>query len=330
MLRLPNFHFHIPATVAEAVALKAEHGPRASYVAGGTDLYPNMKRRQQEPHHVIQISHLEDLHAVREEDGRVRVGAGLTLTAVHQNERIARDYPALAEAAESVATPLLRNMGTLGGNLCLDTRCNYYDQSYEWRKGINFCMKKDGDICWVAKSSPKCLAVSSTDTAPVAVALGAEIEVTSSQGETRRIPAGDFFRNDGIDYMKKEHDELVTSLHLPAPNGWRSSYVKLRRRGSFDFPVLGVAVYIKRADSAAKDAPVEEARIVLGAVFSEPTIVHGAADALVGRPLTEETIEAAADAAFKIAKPMDNTDYLLSYRKEMVKPFTKRALRKVL
>src|SRR5262249_40852250 len=147
---------------------------------------------------------------------------------------------ALREAAQQVATPHLRNMGTIGGNLCLDTRCNYYDQNYEWRKAIDFCMKKDGETCWVATSSPKCLAVSSTDTAPSLVALGATVTLASADG-LRTIPVSALYRNDGIHYLTRKPTEILTSVHVPPLGGWRSTYWKLRRRGSFDFPVLSVA-----------------------------------------------------------------------------------------
>ena len=146
----------------------------------------------------------------------------------------------MSKAAELISTPLLRNMGSIGGNLLLDTRCNYYDQNYEWRKGINFCMKKDGEICWVAPSSPRCWAVQSSDSAPVMVAIGAKVKLISSSGE-RLLPAADLYNDDGIRYLNKRPDELLTEIHLPPTNGWRATYWKLRRRGSFDFPVLGVA-----------------------------------------------------------------------------------------
>ncbi|MGH7358369.1 MAG: FAD binding domain-containing protein, partial [Candidatus Rokuibacteriota bacterium] len=228
---------------------------------------------------------------------------------------------AVAHAAESVSTPLLRNMGTIGGNLLLDTRCNYYDQTYEWRKAIDFCMKRDGEICWVAPSSPRCWAVQSSDGVPVAVALGAEVTLASARG-SRRIPAAALYRNDGIDYLTKLPDELLVSYHLPAVNRWRASYHKLRRRDSFDFPVLGVAARLDVAD----DGTVTAARVVLGAVASYPMEISAAAEALVGKRLDETTIGAAADAAFRLAKPMDNTDFTLGWRKEMVRVYVQRAL----
>src|SRR2546430_5987103 len=161
-------------------------------------------------------------------------------------------YPVIASAARTISTPILRNMGTIGGNLLLDTRCNYYDQNYEWRKAINFCLKKDGDICWVAPGSSKCWAVQSSDLVPVMVAIGARFRLTSTLGE-RMIDAAAFYHDDGIDYLKKRPDELLADIHLPPADGWRASYQKLRRRGAFDFPVLGVAAYVRVGTGSDSD-----------------------------------------------------------------------------
>jgi 4-hydroxybenzoyl-CoA reductase subunit beta len=322
MLRLPRFRYLEPVTIEDAIRLRGENGPDTMFVAGGTDLYPNMKRRQQTPATVISLSALP---ALRRIEGNARtgltIGAGVTLTEIAAHPGIRAHWPAVAHAAEVVSTPLLRNMGTIGGNLLLDTRCNYYDQTYEWRKAIDFCMKRDGTICWVAPSSPRCWAVQSSDGVPVAVALGAEVTLASARG-TRRIPAAALYRNDGIQYLTKEPDELLVSYHLPAVNGWRASYVKLRRRDAFDFPVLGVAARVDVND----DGTVRAARVVLGAVASYPQDVPEAARALVGSRLEPEAIAAAADAAFRPAKPMDNTDFTLSWRKEMVRVYVQRAL----
>jgi 4-hydroxybenzoyl-CoA reductase subunit beta len=322
MLRLPRFTYLEPRTVEDALRLRAEAGPDAAFVAGGTDLYPNMKRRQQTPATVISIARIPELTRISgsPQEG-ITIGATVSLTVLSAHPVVRSHYRAVAHAAEVVSTPLLRNMGTIGGNLLLDTRCNYYDQTYEWRKAINFCMKRDGEICWVAPSSPRCWAVQSSDGVPVAVALGAQVTLASPRG-TRRLPAASLYRNDGIEYLSKEPDELLVSYHLPPVNGWRATYQKLRRRDSFDFPVLGVAARVDLAD----DGTVSAARIVLGAVASHPMEIAGAADALVGRQLDETTIGAAADAAFKPAKPMDNTDFTLGWRKEMVRVYVQRAL----
>src|SRR5215213_5449743 len=241
MMRLPKFTYRVPGKIADAVKMIADAGREGMFVAGGTDLYPNMKRRQQTPGTVISVTRLRELHEVRGDSSRgLIIGASVSLTQVCEHPVIRNQYPAVASAARLISTPLLRNMGTIGGNLLLDTRCNYYDQNYEWRKGINFCMKKDGDICWIAPSSPKCWAVQSSDLAPLMVALGARVRLVSS-GDDRLIDIADLYNNDGIDYLHKRPDELLTEIHLPPTNGTRAVYKKLRRRGSFDFPVLGVA-----------------------------------------------------------------------------------------
>jgi 4-hydroxybenzoyl-CoA reductase subunit beta len=222
---------------------------------------------------------------------------------------------------------LLRNMGTLGGNLCLDTRCNYYNQSYEWRKSIDFCMKKDGHICWVAPSSPRCWAVSSSDVAPVMVAIGAEYRLVGPQGE-RVVPAGRFYANDGINYLTKQPDEILVDVRLPRPNGWDAVYHKLRRRGSFDFPVLGVAAWIRweTGNGKRETRNVVDARIVLGGVASYPQEVPEAGAVLRNMILGADTIAAAAEAAYRPSKPMDNTDFDLSWRKQMTRVYVARAL----
>jgi 4-hydroxybenzoyl-CoA reductase subunit beta len=319
VLRLPSFRYLQPGSLAEAVKMKADAGPDGMYVAGGTDLYPNMKRRHQEPRTVISLMGLRELRAGA-------LSAGITLTDLARAEVPA----AVRRAAALVSTPLLRNMGTLGGNLCLDTRCNYYNQSYEWRKSIDFCMKKEGHICWVAPSSPRCWAVSSSDVAPVMVAIGAEYRLVGPQGE-RIVPAGRFYNNDGINYLTKQPDEILVDVRIPATNGWSAVYHKLRRRGSFDFPVLGVAAWVKRDTATGKreTGNVIDARIVLGGVASYPQEIPEAGAALAGKQLTDESIAAAAEAAYRPSKPMDNTDFDLSWRKQMTRVYVTRALEEI-
>src|SRR5438067_549903 len=267
MLRLPSFTYLQPRTVKDALAMKADAGPDGMYVAGGTDLYPNMKRRHQEPRTVISLMGVPELAECGVRNAECGIGPCVTLTALADHPTIRRDYAAVAHAAELVSTPLLRNMGTLGGNLCLDTRCNYYNQSYEWRKAIDFCMKKDGHICWVAPSSPRCWAVSSSDVAPVMVAVGADYVLVGPGGE-RVVPAARFYHNDGINYLTKQPDEVLAAVRLPPPDGGDAVYHKLRRRGSFDFPVLGVAAWVKW-----ERGRVGEARIALAGESSEDITV---------------------------------------------------------
>ena len=316
MLRLPIFSYLQPKTLQDALAMKRDAGPDGMFVAGGTDLYPNMKRRHQEPKTVISLMGIPELGRL---DGRI-VGPCVTLSQLSDSPTVRQSHPAIATAARLVSTPLLRNMGTLGGNLCLDTRCNYYNQSYEWRKSIDFCMKKDGHICWVAPSSPRCWAVSSSDVAPVMVAIGAEYRLVGPQGE-RVVPAGRFYHNDGINYLTKQPDEILVDVRLPAANGWDAVYHKLRRRGSFDFPVLGVAAWVQWNGNTVSDA-----RIVLGGVASYPQEIPEAAAALKGAPLSDDSMAAAAEAAYRPSKPMDNTDFDLSWRKQMTRVYVKRAL----
>lgn len=326
MMRLPYFRYLAPGSLAEAAAALADLGPDAAVVAGGTDLFPNMKRRQQTPGTVIGLRGLAALRARSSDPARgFTIGALTRLSAVEHDGAIAAAWPALARAASLVATPPLRNMGTLGGNLCLDTRCSYYDQTQEWRAAIGYCMKRDGETCWVAPSSPRCWAVSSSDTAPVLCALGAEVTLVSAAGE-RRIPVSELFADDGIQHLTRRPDEILSEVWVPAPAaGERSAYVKLRRRGSFDFPVLGVAV---RARLGAGGA-VELARIFVGGAGSRPQEARAAAELLTGRVLDEDTIREAAAAIAHIAKPMQNTDFTLSWRKSVASAYAARALREL-
>jgi len=326
MMRLPLFRYMAPKTVHEVAAILADHAPgEAMVLAGGTDLLPNMKRRQQTPKILVSLAHVGELHRAGNGNGMV-LGTGLTLSEIADDRRVKQHYGGLFQAASQIATPHLRNMGTLGGNICLDTRCNYYDQNYEWRQAIGFCMKKDGATCWVAPSSDRCLAVSSTDTAPMLIALGASVTLVSKKDGPREVALADLYRNDGIDYLTRRPDEVLTHVLLPPAAGWTSVYWKLRRRGSFDFPVLSVATAVK----LAKDAVVTDARLVLGAVASRPMDAADAAASLLGKSLKDDAvIAAAADLAYAHAKPMDNTDFVLHWRKRVVREFVTYALREL-
>jgi len=283
-----------------------------------------MKRRQQVPRTLLSLRNIDSLRAIQFGDSGTRLGACLTLSDIASDPRFRNGATALVQAAASVATPHIRNMATLGGNLCLDTRCNYYDQNYEWRKAINFCMKKDGVTCWVAPSSPKCMAVSSTDTAPALMALGARVRLVSVSGE-REIPLADLYNNDGMNYLHRKPDEILAEVVLDSLHGWRSTYWKLRRRGSFDFPVLSVAAAIRFDQRQI----IEDARIVIGSAASRPLVAGGAAAFLIGRALTNETILEAAAFAARIAKPLDNTDFDMSWRKKVTTEFVTYALREL-
>ena len=324
MLRLPPFSYIAARSATEAAEALATHGEAAMLVAGGTDLYPNMKRRQFEPRVLVGLRGIRDMHGVRGSAAvGLTIGSQTTLTAVATHADVRQAFPALATAAGLVSSPQLRNMGTLGGNVCVDTRCNYYNQSHQWRKAVGFCMKKDGDICLVAPGSPRCWAVSSSDTAPVLWSLGATVRLRSAAGE-RTIPIAALYRDDGIAYLSRQPDEVLTEIALPPVDGLRGEYLKLRRRGSFDFPVLGVAVALRMDGDTVRDG-----RIVLGAVASQPREATAAASLLGGQRLTPELIEQVADVAAKPSKPLDNTDYTHPYRKKMTRVFVARALRRI-
>lgn len=321
MMRLPAFTYRAPNSVGDAVAWLGESPADTMLVAGGTDLLPNMKRRQQTPKTVIGLKGVRELVGIEQRGSVISIGAGTTLTAIVNDPILRERCLGLWQSAAQIATPHLRNMGTLGGNLCLDTRCTYYDQTEDWRKAIGYCMKKDGSTCWVATSSKRCLAVSSTDTAPMLLALGATVTLVSAS-VTREVAVSDLYNNDGMQYLTRRADELMTRIDIPDPSSWVSTYWKLRRRGSFDFPVGAAAVALKLDG----DGRVESARVVLGAVASRPLHSDKAEALLVGNTLSDDVIAAASDAAYDIAKPMDNTDFELVWRKKMIRSLVTNAL----
>src|SRR3984893_14818111 len=322
MMRLPLFEFRAPRTLEEAARILDGERTNAMPLAGGTDLLPNMKRRQQVPRTLMSLRHIEDLTRIQFDHPASRLGACLTLSDIAADPRFRNGLTALSQAAAQVATPQIRNMATLGGNLCLDTRCNYYDQSYEWRKAIDFCLKKDGTTCWVAPGSPTCMAVSSTDTAPALIALGARVRLVS-RSEEREVPLSALYNHHGIDYIKRRAHEILAEVLLDSLHGWKSTYWKLRRRGSFDFPVLSVAA----AARLSSNGVVEEARLVVGSAASRPLVAGDAAKSLVGRSLDHDAVAEAAALAARIAKPLDNTDFDMTWRKKVTSDFVTYALR---
>ncbi len=325
MMRLPKFRFEMPSTLAEAAAIVAENPDTTRLVAGGTDLWPNMKRRHQEAGCVVSLAKIGGLNAIVG-DGKsgVVIGAMTTLTDITDCDMLARDYPGFARAVASISAPILRNMGTIGGNLCLDTRCTYYNQNEEWRRSIGYCMKAEGTVCWVAPGSPRCWATSSTDSAPVLCALGAQVKLVSKDGE-RVIDLADLYQDDGIDYLTKRRDEILVELRLPPVGKLKTTYWKLRRRGSIDYPVLGVGAALECDDKGV----CTRASIYLGAVRSAPVSCDDAAAHLVGKKLDEKLIAEAAKMARKPAAPLDNTDFVVNWRKTMVERYVDGALREL-
>jgi 4-hydroxybenzoyl-CoA reductase subunit beta len=324
MIRLPPFRFEAPRSLEAAARVLALAGPEARLVAGGTDLYPNMKRLQVQPPVVVSLHALPELtRARRLDDGGLALGAGMTLTRLIEHPLAQAYSPALAEAALLISTPPLRNMGTLGGNLCLDTRCHFINQSPFWRGALGSCLKDAGDVCRVAPSSPRCLAITSADLPPLLIALGARARVVSAEGE-RVLPLADLYLDDGIRYLALAPGEILAEVLLPPAEGTKAVYLKLRRRGTFDFPVLGVAATVRRA----ADGTCTAARIVLGAIASRPLDMPQA-EQLVGTRLEPEAIAAVAEALTRQARPVHLADFTPGYRKQMVSVLAGRALRRL-
>ena len=336
MMRCPSFRYHAASSAEEAASVLADHGPRAMVLAGGTDLVPNMKRRQHVPEVLVSLRKAEGLRGVTiAKDGAATIGACSTLADLALDARIAAGWPGLSRAVASVASPLIRASATLGGNLCVDTRCNYYNQNHEWRQAISFCMKAPGPegtavaegkrgTCWVAPGSSRCWAVSSTDSGPMLMALGATVTLVSKARGKRDVPVSALYGDDGMAYLRKGPDEILTEIRVPAVAGAKSAYWKLRRRGSFDFPVMSVAAWVKMAGSGE----VEDARVVLGAVTSRPLEVPESA-ILLGSRLTDKVIEEFSEKASALARPLDNTDFQAAWRRKTARSFLAGALREI-
>jgi 4-hydroxybenzoyl-CoA reductase subunit beta len=322
VLRLHEYTYHRPATLDEAARLLTAHPGRAMVIAGGTDLMPNMKHGLFTPQHVIALKQISELRGIEQRAGELVIGAAESLTAVSRHADVRRLFPALAAAAGSVAGPQLRNAGTIGGNLCLDTRCTYYNQTYFWRNALGFCLKKDGDVCHVTKVGRKCVAAHSADTAGVLMTLGAVVDLSSSDG-ARAVPVEQFFVADGIANTVRGWNEIVTRVRIPLPpTSLRTAFRKVRQRGAIDFPLLNVAV----AADIAPDGVVTDIRIVVSALGSRPRVIAGLDKAAVGRVLDDETIDAIAQRAFQQCHPLTNIIVDTEWRRAMVPVEVRRAL----
>ncbi len=321
-MSLPEFKLLRPRTVDDAIGYLAKHAENIRVLAGGTDLIPSMRQKLFEPQYVLDIRHIPELNGIRHNSGiAVDIGALTTLTAIERSDFLRQHYPVLTEAARTVASPLLRNMGTIGGNICLDTRCLWYNQSLTWRKGCGFCIKKDGDLCHVAPGGSKCWAVFSGDTPPALLCLNAEIEIASAAGR-RRVPLREFYTGLGDEYRKLNSNELVTRVFLPESSaGYRGIYRKLRVRGSIDYPLAGVAFVMKRSNGHVADA-----KLAITAVNPAPVLVKGVTQMLAGKSLDESLAEAVGDLAAKTAKPLTTSALTPEYRREMIRVFTKRVV----
>ena len=322
MLRLPAFEYHRPGTVEEALRLLDGFGDGAMLVAGGTDVVPNMKHRLFEPEHVISIRGLAELRGIEVEGDHLVIGSGETLAAVAGSALVGRFAPSVARAAGQVAGPQLRNMGTLGGNLCLDTRCTYYNQTFFWRQALGFCLKKDGDTCHVTRVGRKCVAAHSADTPPALMTLGAVADFVSPAGP-RSIPVADLFVADGIRNTVRRSDEILVRVRIPLPrDGTRMAFRKVRQRNAIDFPLLNMALALE-LDAGERVASL---RLVVSALGARPRIVTGLDEVAAGRPLTDEVVDAVADRAFQQCRPLTNIIVDPAWRRAMVPVEVRRLL----
>lgn len=313
---LPPFELHEPATVAEAVRLKAEH-PDSDWVAGGTDLLPNYKWALNARKHVISLARIAELRTLSEE----RLGALVTLRELERSDVLQRKLPVLASTAAEIASPLIRNSATLGGNLLLENRCFFFNQSWLWRESKGFCMKADGDACLVVPQKEKCYATFSADLPAPLITLGAELTLASAGG-TRAVKASDFYAGDGIARNVKKPGELLVDVRIPrAAQAFRAGYKKLRPRGSWDFPEMGMAAAL-RFDGTK----LAEGHLVANALETVPVVLDRLLEPLLGKALTDEAIGNVAAQVEGAVQPVKNTALPPSYRKAMTRPFTRRLL----
>jgi len=320
VLRLPAYRYHRPTTLADAVALKREFGSASMYVAGGTDLIPNMKHRLFEPAHLISLRRIRELGSIQENSGELAIGAAVSLSRVASHPDVRRVAPALAEAAGHVAGPQLRNSGTIGGNLCLDTRCTYYNQTAFWREALGYCLKKDGSVCHVTRVGAKCVAAHSADTPPALMVHDASVDLVGPQGE-RSLQVSDLFLADGIWNSQRKPDEIVTRIRIPVRPRRRSAYAKLRQRQSIDFPLLTVCV------SAEFDGDqLTQIDGVVTGLGARPKRLTGWDSIAIGHALDEATIDRLSERAHKQCTPLENIIIDADWRKAMVPVYVARAL----
>ncbi len=320
MLTMPALDVVRPRSLDAAAEALAAGGV---LVAGGTDLVPNLKRGLLDPKRLVSLRRVDELRGVRvDEEGALVVGAGTLLVELAQDVRVRQTWPALAYAASLVATPAIRNVATLGGNVCLDTRCTYYDQTAFWRGALGHCLKTCGDVCHVVPSGRRCVAAFSADTPPVLIAYGATVTLASTRGR-RTVPLEDLYVADGARHTSHARDEILVELRVPRPApDTRAKYVKVRSRASIDFPALSIAMVVHFAD----DGAVHTLSLVVGALGAKPKVVDGLGALAAGHPLDMGTIEAVASRAFAACHPLDNVDVDAQWRRAVLPVHVRRAL----
>ncbi len=322
MLRLPVLDVLAPATLDEALALAGD--PHSRLVAGGTDLLPNLKHRLERPGRLISLHAVRELLRVSIEGDTLALGAGVTLARVARDPDVRALAPMLAEAAAQVAGPQIRNQATLGGNLHLDTRCRYVNQTEFWRRSIGGCLKSDGDVCHVVPGGQKCVAAMSSDCAPALIALDARVTLASTEGR-RELDLAGYYRADGIRHTAREPGEVLTEIRIPiAPGPRRTAYVKWRPRGSIDFPLVSVALSF---DLEPDEATIVRARAVAGALGARPRDVRGL-ESVHGEQLGHPRVaDSVAEAVRRQCRPLANVPYDPAYRRHLYSVLTRRAVR---
>jgi 4-hydroxybenzoyl-CoA reductase subunit beta len=325
MLRLHPYTYHRPARLEDALALLAEHGDDAMPIAGGTDLVPNMKHKLFTPGHLVGLRGVEELRGIELNGNGTRIGACESLDSIASHAVVRASLPALARACELISGPQLRRMGTLGGNVCLDTRCTYYNQTLFWRKALGYCLKKDGELCHVVKGGTRCVAAHSADSPPALIVLDAELEIAGPAG-LRTTPVADFFTSDGVWNKRLEKDELVVSILIPKPKRpMLTSFQKLRPRNAIDFPLMNLAVAASFDDASR----VESLSLVVSAMGSYPRRLGRVEEAAAGNALTKSVIDAVAEQAFRQCRPLDNIIVDPEWRRAMVPVLVRRALKEI-
>ncbi|MCZ6813373.1 MAG: 4-hydroxybenzoyl-CoA reductase subunit beta [Alphaproteobacteria bacterium] len=317
---MPEFRTARPTTVAEAVAIRAAE-PGSRFLAGGTDLIPNIRRGIVAPPTVIDLAGIAEMRAIESLDGGLRIGAAVTLAELANHERVRTAYGGLKQAAGGIAASTHRQVGTVGGNLCLDTRCVFYNQSEWWRRANDYCLKSKGDVCYVAPKGSHCFAAFSGDLAPAFMVLGAEVEIASKSG-VRIVPLTEIYQDDGIDYLLLKPDEMIAAVRVPAlPDGFRTGYAKSHVRSAIDFPLAGVAVGLRREGEAITDL-----RVALTGTNSMPLAVEGT-EGLVGGPLDEAMLQGLDALIGKQIQPMNSTFSPPGYRRRVVAKMTRSVIR---
>jgi 4-hydroxybenzoyl-CoA reductase subunit beta len=312
---MPEFQLHRPATVEEAARIKAASA-NARFIAGGTDLLPNLRRGLGQPADLIDLSAIAGFGDIRRDGDSLWIGAGVTLAALARDPAVLAEFPALAEAALSVAGPTHRVMATLGGNLCQDTRCIFYNQSEWWREGNGWCLKYQGDKCHVVVKSDRCYATYHGDIAPVLTVLGADAIAVGPSGP-RKFPIADLFVEDGAQPLTLQPGEVLAVVIVPPAAGRRAAYAKARIRDAIDFPLAGVAVALRRDGETFGDL-----RVAITGTNSAPLRI--AAETLIGKPWNEETARDLARSLRAAANVLRTTVIGAKYRRRMMQALTRR------